>query len=503
MNLSHMLTMKPYLMNRTLAPLGIAVVLMAMLTLAHTAFGGGGGGGGGSSSSGGSVSFTSNTPSGTTGTYTSPNGTRTSFSTNCGGCAVGGGNMGPGSGGGGGGGNNNMFTGGGNTNTPPPPQPIACSIRLDRSVVEVGTSTIRLSWSPTPAGSVQLVRTGDGSRRGTTLRPSNGATSFTDTLATTRVGTVMYSLTFSRSISTTTGRTLGAPAGYACSVPLRVVTRITECNDGVDNADSEDGLIDQQDPGCHTDGDPRNTGSYDQNDGTEANPPADMKPSITAVEGTTARRPVAVTASALNDSGTYAGSNSLVYGWRDTSSAAAAPNCGRRGSLCFVEDGKTFLRLATYTRTYAANQRRTDAVQYFRPSVRGQYEVCAIADFDNEIAEGAAGEANNSTCRTIQVVETATPPAATSTITGPVTLDTAPSRVRAGNPSSLSWNTGGRIECVLTGTNGESIAITTTTGTSPTRAITGATTYTLACTDPGYEDSDTAIVNILPNIQEI
>jgi hypothetical protein len=135
--------------------------------------------------------------------------------------------------------------------------------------------------------------------------------------------------------------------------------------------------------------------------------------------------------------------------------------------------------------------------------VRGQYEVCAVADYDNEIAEGGAGEANNSTCRTIQVVDPSTPTAATSTVTGPVTLDVSPARIRKGSIASLTWNTGGRVECALTGTNGQSVAITSTTGSSPTQSITGATVYTLACTDPGYEDDDVAIVNILPNVQEI
>ena len=42
-----------------------------------------------------------------------------------------------------------------------------------------------------------------------------------------------------------------------------------ECSDGVDNADPEDTLADIDDPGCHTDGDATNAGSYDPNDDDE------------------------------------------------------------------------------------------------------------------------------------------------------------------------------------------------------------------------------------------
>lgn len=44
-----------------------------------------------------------------------------------------------------------------------------------------------------------------------------------------------------------------------------------ECSDGVDNADSEDTLADEADPGCHTDGDPDNPDSYDPTDDDESN----------------------------------------------------------------------------------------------------------------------------------------------------------------------------------------------------------------------------------------
>jgi hypothetical protein len=46
---------------------------------------------------------------------------------------------------------------------------------------------------------------------------------------------------------------------------------IPQCSDGVDNADTEDTLADAQDPGCHTDGNPNNGDSYNPNDNDESN----------------------------------------------------------------------------------------------------------------------------------------------------------------------------------------------------------------------------------------
>jgi len=44
-----------------------------------------------------------------------------------------------------------------------------------------------------------------------------------------------------------------------------------QCNDDVDNADAEDTLADELDPGCHTDGNANNSGSYNPNDNDETN----------------------------------------------------------------------------------------------------------------------------------------------------------------------------------------------------------------------------------------
>jgi hypothetical protein len=192
-----------------------------------------------------------------------------------------------------------------------------------------------------------------------------------------------------------------------------------------------------------------------------------------------------------------------VYGWRDTSAANWKPNCAKRGKNCFVENGKTYLRFPTFERAYAPGKRRTDKTRYFRPQVRGMYEVCAVADYGNIIKEGTSGEANNSTCRPIQVDDVDVPDDAGLTITGPVTLTADPALVRRGNTSGLSWDTGGRLVCEITGTNGSTIPVTSVTGVVPTVAITAQTTYTLSCTDVGYEGTDDATIRILPQLQEI
>ena len=46
-----------------------------------------------------------------------------------------------------------------------------------------------------------------------------------------------------------------------------------ECSDTVDNADAEDTVADSADPGCHTDGNAANAGSYDPNDDDETDVP--------------------------------------------------------------------------------------------------------------------------------------------------------------------------------------------------------------------------------------
>lgn len=377
---------------------------------------------------------------------------------------------------------------------PPPPPPLPCTLTLDKSVIVLGTSTVALSWTPQPRGAVVL------RRASTRLTVPSGVSAFSDVFGATRVGKYTYTLSYSASTTpNANGRT--TIRRYACSAPIDVVTKITECNDNKDNGDSEDALIDEQDPGCHTDGNSGNPATYNSSDTTEGNVSADLLPTVQTVTRSTARRPISVTASAKNQGGTYATTNALVFGWRDTSGTAPAPRCGNRGQLCFIENGHTFRRFAPFNRTYAVGQTQTAPVRAFNPPVKGMYEVCAIADYNNVIPEGVSGEANNNTCRIIDVVD-AVVTTATTTITGPLVLIATPTRIKRGGAATLTWDTGGRIGCSIAGTNGDTIDLTGAASASSqvTPSITSETIYTLACTDDASR-SDTTI-KLIPQYQE-
>jgi hypothetical protein len=385
--------------------------------------------------------------------------------------------------------------------TPPPPPP--CTLTLNKTVIEAGKeASVGLSWAPAPIDDVNLQR-GEGGGRGTRLTVPIGATSFEDIFTPPvspegRIGYLRYTMRYSALRRDNNRRDM-----HVCEASLRVVPTLTECNDGVDNGDAEDGVSDARDPGCHTDGDPTNSRSYDSSDTSEANQPPDLIPSITAIPRAKARRPVKVYAFAENLSQTYAGTNALVYGWRDTSASAKPPKCGKNNRKCFVQAGKTYLKLNTHNRAYKGKQKRGAPVRSFTPQQAGRYEVCAVVDYNNVILEGTTGERNNSTC-VPAIVDENTEVIATPTISGPIALSVDPVRVRRGNVSMVSWDTGGRTQCVITGTNDHEIDLTdtlTATGSEGTPDIEFETTYTMVCADDGATAQ--ATVKLLPQIQEI
>jgi hypothetical protein len=59
--------------------------------------------------------------------------------------------------------------------------------------------------------------------------------------------------------------------GHAEVSGVGCAAQVPECSDTADN--DGDGVIDALDPGCHTDGNPNNPGSYDPNDDSEADVP--------------------------------------------------------------------------------------------------------------------------------------------------------------------------------------------------------------------------------------
>lgn len=56
---------------------------------------------------------------------------------------------------------------------------------------------------------------------------------------------------------------------FAVIAPGALAVESKQCSDKIDNPDPEDTLIDKADPGCHTDGNPNNPGSYDPADDDE------------------------------------------------------------------------------------------------------------------------------------------------------------------------------------------------------------------------------------------
>jgi hypothetical protein len=224
-----------------------------------------------------------------------------------------------------------------------------------------------------------------------------------------------------------------------------------------------------------------------------------MKPSL-MMSGTIAiGRTVSLAPSAENIGEVYAATNDLVIGYRNVTTK---PNyCRGSNGLCLEKNGRIFMRIGNpYGRPYVAGQERTAPTQIFTPTQGGRYEICAFADNKDEVNEGTSGELNNETCRVFSVTDV---PVDLPTITGPVSLTADPTVVRRGNTSALTWNTGGRLTCVISGTNGQQIPVTTVTGVVPTAAINSQTVYTLRCSDEGYEGSDDAAIRILPTIQEI
>jgi hypothetical protein len=92
---------------------------------------------------------------------------------------------------------------------------------------------------------------------------------------------------------------------------------------------------------------------------------------------------------------------------------------------------------------------------------------------------------------------------ATPIISGPITLNVDPVRVRRGDVSMVSWDTGGRTQCVIIGTNDHEVDLTdtpTATDSNGTPDIECGTTYTVVCADDDATAQATA--KILPHIQE-
>lgn len=81
-----------------------------------------------------------------------------------------------------------------------------------------------------------------------------------------------------------------------------------------------------------------------------------------------------------------------------------------------------------------------------------------------------------------------------------VNIMAAPTRVKKGTATSLTWSATQVASCTVTGTNGFSAVGLTGTNVS-SGAIQSQTTFTLSC--DGGAVSDSVIVDILPVIDEV
>ncbi|OGI65111.1 hypothetical protein A3A95_04395 [Candidatus Nomurabacteria bacterium RIFCSPLOWO2_01_FULL_39_18] len=61
----------------------------------------------------------------------------------------------------------------------------------------------------------------------------------------------------------------GATDDDEVTITVNPAVENSQCNDNIDNADPEDTLVDENDPGCHTDGNANNANSYNANDNDE------------------------------------------------------------------------------------------------------------------------------------------------------------------------------------------------------------------------------------------
>lgn len=395
-------------------------------------------------------------------------------------------------GGGGGGGGNGTI---GNLLVPRP-QPRPCTLTLGTTLIASGTPSVALSWAPAPGGNVALRRSRLGGGRDV-LPVSAKATTYTDTTSSLRVGTYTYIVSYSRGVR------------YACTATLTVVDAITECNDRKDNGDSEDALLDQQDPGCHTDGNPTNINSYDSKDTTEANSPPNLKGELTITHATPTTIPrndrFTLNARAVNQSATYAPSNRLSIGYRRTSDTATTcssfSNIFRR---CFVLNGRAYT-VAGYTgnATYLENQSRTLS-RVLRLDRTGTYEFCAFADSERVVSESS--ETDNGNCTLADIVTTTVLSAPPPPVFTPLNFEVTPSIIRSGQTSMLAWDTGGRTACTITGSNGHTIDLSDSSqavGSEATPAIVAQSTYKMTCTDPGALGEETATIRIIPSYQEL
>ncbi len=186
---------------------------------------------------------------------------------------------------------------------------------------------------------------------------------------------------------------------YTCSTPITVTSEdLTECNDGIDNDDLEDELVDTNDPGCHTDGDPKNPETYDPTDDDEENGPPNLVAGIQVLK--TPLAPGSAGQFRLTWSNTepiaVRTPTARIVTWKQKGSAADP-------DIWYFAQGTYGPAIITPTQQ---NYVRTSVKSFAVPSTPGLYEACFIVDAGNQITE--SNETDNIACTDVEVKDDAT-----------------------------------------------------------------------------------------------
>lgn len=216
-----------------------------------------------------------------------------------------------------------------------------------------------------------------------------------------------------------------------------------QCSDGVDNGDADD-LVDENDPGCHTDGDPDNPDSYDPNDDDETDPLPVVDLKLNGNDGTTA----------------VDQNEEFTLSWTSDNAVVCTATNGWTGDKALngsENDSVTSDTTYTLTCENAEGATASDSV---------------TADIDN----GNGGGGNDNPTVDIKINDT----------DGTVT-------VTSGNDFTLSWESDNAVSCVASeGWSGDKAV----DGSEQT-SVTSDTTFTITCEN---EDGDTASDSVTADI---
>ena len=362
----------------------------------------------------------------------------------------------------------------------PVPQYYACTLSFNKTVIQAGSPALTVSWSP--AGGVGTL-----ARAGASIAAiAAGQASFVDTsIASLAPGTYTYTVSHQTGV-----------VHYDCSKVLTVVSMLTECNDQVDNSDTEDALIDSADPGCHTDGDSSNTSSYSGTIPSETNTPANLVASIQKSGLMAPGSRMYVHGVVKNDSPVNTGNLSdRIIAWRKVGAACAVN--------CVVHNGALYEKIYSGAGFYAPRWTWTTDTS-FVPATAGSYEVCMLSDTQNTVFESS--ESDNAACISFAVTA--------PVVTAPLSVDVS---LRTQNPAgpwlhalsilpkqkiNLQWQpSAGAVSCVSLAPTLFTIPAATSkvggTVLAVTEPTSGSQTYTVECTDAsGNKATGSAVATI-------